>query len=1026
MQDDQKSKAELLQELDSLRRRVSKLTQVEEKLKQYQFMVESAYDAIFFKDLKSRYVIANNKALEAFGLSREQVIGKNDYEIMPNKDEARKNIEDDNLVFKTGKLTKITKHMTGTDGKERWFHAIKVPQFDDEGNITGLIGIARDITECKKAEGELRESEERYRTLYETTRDGMAGGPMDGRILECNQAFADMLGYSKAELCNLTYQEITPERWHQMEAKIVEEQILKRGYSDEYEKEYIRKDGTVFPISARVWLRKDKDGKSVGMWGIVRDITEHKRAEEALRESEHQKRAILDSTPDLAWLKDKEGIYIAANEPLCEAFGVKLEDLVGKTDFDISPEDLAKKYRADDEKVMKCGNRKRVVEPWGKKKGKRIWMETIKTPIYNDSGELIGTSGIARDITERKRAEESLRESEHQKRAILDSTPDLAWLKDKEGIYIAANEPLCEAFGVKLEDLVGKTDFDISPEDLAKKYRADDEKVMKCGNRKRVVEPWGKKKGKRIWMETIKTPIYNDSGELIGTSGIARDITESKKAEEELRESEERFRAIFDNAADGILLADPESKRFHIGNKVMVQMLGCKPEEIKNLGVMDIHPEEDLPYVIEQFEKQLGGEFTLSKDIPVKRKDGGVFYADVNSVTVTFKGKTYLMGIFRDVTERKKAEDALRESEKKYRKLFEETTDAIFVADAETGIITDCNHAAAELVGREKSELIGKHQHILHPPEEIEGEFSRTFKQHLEEKEGQVLEAQVITKQGKIKDVAIRAGLIELEGKKRIQAMFRDITESKQREKELNLYREKMARAEQLASVGTLSATLAHELTQPLTVVNLSIENALAKLERTPSAATAIKNIEDSLTEVSNITSIVNRFRNYARRSSKRIVGEVDLKAVAERTVQLLSASARQARVTLRLESMDKLPHIYASEKDIEQLFFALVENAVQAADGKKDSLLIIGGDVKEGRIELRFCDDCGGIEPENLDKIFEPFFTTRPAGEGTGLGLCIVQDVVSRARGKVRVESQAGKGTTFFVTLPINKGEQS
>jgi len=132
MRDDQKSKAELLRELDVLRCRVTEITQAEEKFKQYKFMVEAANDSIFSKDLESRYIIANNKALEAFGLSREQVIGKNDYEIVPNRKEAKKNIEDDNVVFKTGKLIEITKHMTSADGKEHWFQAIKVPQFDND------------------------------------------------------------------------------------------------------------------------------------------------------------------------------------------------------------------------------------------------------------------------------------------------------------------------------------------------------------------------------------------------------------------------------------------------------------------------------------------------------------------------------------------------------------------------------------------------------------------------------------------------------------------------------------------------------------------------------------------------------------------------------------------------------------------------------------------------------------------------------------------------------------------------------
>ncbi|GAI40154.1 unnamed protein product [marine sediment metagenome] len=123
---------------------------------------------------------------------------------------------------------------------------------------------------------------------------------------------------------------------------------------------------------------------------------------------------------------------------------------------------------------------------------------------------------------------------------------------------------------------------------------------------------------------------------------------------------------------------------------------------------------------------------------------------------------------------------------------------------------------------------------------------------------------------------------------------------------------------------------------------------------------------------------------------------------------------------------MDELPSIYSNEKDLEQLFFALVDNAIQAADGKNSRQLIISGAVKDEHIELRFADNCSGIAPENLDKIFEPFFTTRPAGEGTGLGLCVVERIVSGAGGKIHVASKAGEGSTFFVTLPINKGRRS
>jgi C4-dicarboxylate-specific signal transduction histidine kinase len=147
---------------------------------------------------------------------------------------------------------------------------------------------------------------------------------------------------------------------------------------------------------------------------------------------------------------------------------------------------------------------------------------------------------------------------------------------------------------------------------------------------------------------------------------------------------------------------------------------------------------------------------------------------------------------------------------------------------------------------------------------------------------------------------------------------------------------------------------------------------------------------------------------------------EISLKPIAERIVKLLEGNAARAKVNVLVENLDGLPHIQLSERDGELLFFALIDNAIQAADGKKERRLSISGDVKGESIELQFADNCGGIAPENLDRIFEPFFTTKPSGEGTGMGLCIAEHVVSRAGGKVRVESKKGKGSTFFVTLPI------
>jgi len=533
-----------------------------------------------------------------------------------------------------------------------------------------------------------------------------------------------------------------------------------------------------------------------------------------------------------------------------------------------------------------------------------------------------------------------------------------------------------------------------------------------------------RKDGEWIWLHDRSVVSYQKDG-VMYADGVFSDVTEHRKAEEKIRQTAEEWQRTFDSIIDLVFIVN---KDFTIikTNKAFAEALKSKPEDIVGKKCHELLHKSDKSWPNCPFEKSKIDNKAHTGEV----NDPNIGVPLLITTSPIFNDKGELTGavhLAKDITKRKKAEEALRESEEKFRRLFEETADAIFVTDAETGILTDCNNAAVELVGREKSELVGKHQRILHPPEEIEGEFSRTYKQHLREKEGHVLEAQVITKKGEIKDVAIRANITQFgDAKPVLFGMFRDITESKQREKELSIYREKMARAEQLASLGTLSATLTHELTQPLTAIRLSIENSLAELETASRPSTITEALKDSLTEVLHAVSIVKRFRSFARKSSKQTVSEVDIGAVVNRVVQLLSESARRARVSLRVKGMVELPPIYSNEKDLEQLFFALIDNAIQAADGKKIRRLIIGGAVRDEHIEMQFSDNCGGIAQENLGKIFLPFFTTKPAEEGTGLGLCIVKRIASRTGGNVRVESRDGKGSTFFVTLPINRGKTS
>jgi PAS domain S-box-containing protein len=280
----------------------------------------------------------------------------------------------------------------------------------------------------------------------------------------------------------------------------------------------------------------------------------------------------------------------------------------------------------------------------------------------------------------------------------------------------------------------------------------------------------------------LKTHLTRLVPSIIRALREAEERSERKKAQEALKESEERFRAVFDNAVDGILLADVENKIFHSGNSTICRMLGYSEKELNKLGVKDIHPEADLPFVAEQFEKQSRKEMKTAKDISIKRKDGSIFYADINAFPITLAGKTYLVGIFRDVTERKHAEEALRDSEKRYRTIVENITDALYMHDFKGNII-DVNENACKMLGYKREELIGANLSML-DSEEAKRLLPESMNRLIQE-DSILFEGQHVRKDSRILPVEISAKVVTREGSGIIQGFVRDISDRKKADEEI-------------------------------------------------------------------------------------------------------------------------------------------------------------------------------------------------------------------------------------------------
>jgi len=274
-----------------------------------------------------------------------------------------------------------------------------------------IIGTLIDVTERKRAQEALEKSERRYRGLFESLRDGFVSVSMDGRFVETNSAFQSMVGYSRKELLNLPHTKTTSRKWHAFEDRIIKNQVLKRGYSDIYEKEYVRKDGTVFSAEVRAYLERDKDGIPVEMWALARDISERKKAEKALKEGELKYRTLFESANDAIFLM-KDNVCIDCNAKTLALFGCTKRQMIGQKPFAFSPQtqpDGSESSGKVAEKIKAAMNGTFQFFEWRhcRSDGTPFDVEVSLNSIELE-GELL-LQGIVRDITVRKQYEEELR-----------------------------------------------------------------------------------------------------------------------------------------------------------------------------------------------------------------------------------------------------------------------------------------------------------------------------------------------------------------------------------------------------------------------------------------------------------------------------------------------------------------------------------------------------------------------------------------------------------------------------------------
>jgi len=673
-----------------------------------QYVIENTNSAVAIHDRELKYLYVSKNYLDQYKIKDKNIIGKHHYDVFPDLPQKWRDVHQKALKGEVSRGDYDPYYKA--DGTVEWTKWECRPWYESEGIIGGIIVYTEVITDRKLAEDELRRSEEKFKRFFNDNLAGAFISTPSGQLIDCNQAFIDLVGYPDKETALSTNTKNLYKKGANRKTKI--DRLRKHQKINQYEEELIRFDGKKIYAVSNIWGDYDNDGELVYIQGYTSDITKIKEAEEELKVGNQRYQKAQEIAKVGNWEYNIQTTHFWGSDEAKRIYGFdpNAKDFTTEEVESCIP-DRKNAHQALVDLIEKDKPYDLEFDIITKDKNIRKTIASVAELEKDKDGKPLKVTGAIQDVTERKMAEKKLLESYKMIEGIISSIPARVFWKDKDLKYLGCNTLFAQDAGFsEPEEIIGKDDFQMGWKDRAELYRGDDLEVIKGGKAKiNIEEMITAPNGNTLELLTNKIPLRNSDNKIIGVLGTYFDITEKKKIERDIKESEAKYKNVIEHSNQMFYVHDTNNILSFVSPQSK-QILGYKPDEllVNWTTLATNNPINEKAY--ELTKKAIkSGKRQPDYLLELKRKDGKIIIVRVNESPIKDENGHVvgISGSLEDVTRQIEAEEELKRSEEQFRSVLDNVELIGLMLDKDANIVY-ANDYLLKLTGHKKKEVIGK------------------------------------------------------------------------------------------------------------------------------------------------------------------------------------------------------------------------------------------------------------------------------------------------------------------------------